>query len=119
MIAANAGHEHPVLRRADNQYEFVKYKHSPAVGTIEDMRFREHEFQLYPGDSLFVYTDGVPEATDASEEMFGTDRLKQALDKAADASPKQLLENVRSDVDAFVGSAEQFDDLTMLGLTLH
>ena len=116
-IAANAGHEHPVLRRADNQYEFVKYKHSPAVGTIEDMRFREHEFQLYPGDSLFVYTDGVPEAADAENQLFGSRRLLDALNIDPDASPCQVLTNVRTAIDSFVKDAEQFDDLTMLCIT--
>ncbi len=115
-MAANAGHEHPVLRRAGGQYELVVYRHSPAVATMEGMRFREHEFELYPGDSLFVYTDGVPEATDAKVELFGTDRMLAALNRNPDAEPEELLHNVRADIDAFVGDAPQFDDITMLGL---
>ncbi|MER2027494.1 MAG: SpoIIE family protein phosphatase, partial [Lachnospiraceae bacterium] len=59
--AANAGHEHPVLRRAGGQYELVTYRHSPAVATMEGMPYKEHSFELHPGDSLFVYTDGVAE----------------------------------------------------------
>jgi len=116
-IAANAGHEHPVLRRAGGQYEYVKYKHSPAVGTIEDMRFREHEFQLYPGDSVFVYTDGVPEAADIRNQLFGSQRLLNALNENPDASPCQILTTVHNAVDLFVEDAEQFDDLTMLCMT--
>ena len=114
-LAANAGHEHPAIRRAGGKYELVVYRHSPAVATMEGIRFREHPFELYPGDSLFVYTDGVPEATNANNEMFGTDRMLDALNRDPDATSKDLLSTVRKDVDAFVGAAPQFDDITMLG----
>ncbi|MBQ7160687.1 MAG: SpoIIE family protein phosphatase [Clostridia bacterium] len=114
-VAANAGHEHPVIRRADGKYELVVYRHSPAVASMPGMRFREHEFKLDPGDSLFVYTDGVPEATNADLELFKTDRMLTALNRDPSASPKELLENVRHDIDEFVGDADQFDDITMLG----
>ena len=87
-IAVNAGHEHPVLRRKDGEYEIVAYKHSPAVATIEGIRFREHEFKLNPGDSLFVYTDGVPEATNEDNELFGTTRMLEALNANPDARPE-------------------------------
>ena len=113
-VAANAGHEHPALRRVDGGYELQIYRHSPAVGTMEGIRFKEHEFQLNPGDRLFVYTDGVPEATSAENELFGTERMIDALNKAPDADPQQILKNVRASVDGFVKEAEQFDDLTML-----
>ena len=115
-LAANAGHEHPVLRRAGGKYELVEYRHSPAVAALEGVRFREHPFELYPGDSLFVYTDGVPEATNSRNELFGTDRMLAALNWNPDASPDYLLKTVRRDIDDFVGDAPQFDDITMLGL---
>ena len=115
-MAANAGHEHPVIRRADGSYELVVYRHSPAVATMEGVRFREHPFELHPGDRLFVYTDGVPEATDAQNELFGTDRMLEALNRDPDASPRQLLANVQAAIDAFVGDAPQFDDITMLSM---
>ena len=114
-MAANAGHEHPTIRRAGEKYELVIYRHSPAVATMEGMRFKEHEFELHPGDSLFVYTDGVPEATNAKEELFGTDRMLTALNRDPEAPPETLLRTVRQDIDAFVGDAPQFDDITMLG----
>lgn len=76
----------------------------------------EYELQLQPGARLFVYTDGVPEATSAEKELFGTDRMLEALNADPDASPKTLMENVRAAVDAFVKDTEQFDDLTMLCL---
>ena len=112
--AANAGHEHPALRRKDGMFELVEYRHSPAVATMEGIRFREHDFELYPGDSLFVYTDGVAEATDARNELYGGKRMIDALNKDPDASPEELLPNVKASVDEFVGEAPQFDDLTML-----
>ena len=115
-LAANAGHEHPALRRAGGQYELVQYRHSPAVATFSGLRFREHEFELYPGDSLFVYTDGVTEATNANNELFGTDRMVEALNRNPGAEPEELLRNVRNSIDAFVGEAPQFDDTTMMGL---
>ena len=71
---------------------------------------------LSPGDKLFLYTDGVPEAADTENECFGEDGMLSALNRDPTASPEQLLKNVRSSVDAFVKGAEQFDDLTMLCL---
>ena len=69
---------------------------------------------MFPGDSLFVYTDGVTEATDAHEELFGTDRMLEALNKEPDALPEQVTQNVMEGIRLFVGEAEQFDDITML-----
>lgn len=114
-IAANAGHEHPALRRKDGKFELVKYRHSPAVATMDGITFKEHEFKLNPGDSLYVYTDGVTEATRSDDELFGVDRMLDSLNKNPDADPKTMLETVRADIDEFVGTAPQFDDITMLG----
>ena len=113
-LAANAGHEHPALCRAGGTYELVVYRHAPAIGLMDGIPFAQHPFALHPGDSLFVYTDGVPEATNAEGKLFGTDRMLEALNKDPDAQPDKVLANVRAGVDAFVGNAEQFDDLTML-----
>ena len=112
--AANAGHEHPVLRRADGRYELVCYRHSPAVATLEGIPYKEHSFELHPGDSLFVYTDGVAEATNAQNELFGTDRMLQALNRNPEAVPEEVLSNVMDGINEFVAGAEQFDDITML-----
>ncbi len=114
-MAANAGHEHPVLMRAGGEFELVKYRHSPAVATMEGVRFKEHEFTLNPGDCLFVYTDGAPEATNKAAELYGTDRLLEVLNKNKEKPMSELLPAVRADIDDFVGDAEQFDDITMLG----
>lgn len=113
-VASNAGHEYPVIRRAGGQFELIKTKHSPAVATIEGIRFKEEEFEMHPGDTLFVYTDGVPEATNSSEELYGTDRMINKLNEDPDADPETLLRSLRSSIDDFVGDAPQFDDITML-----
>ena len=115
-IAANAGHEHPALRRANGEYELVVYRHSPAVATMEGIPYKEHNFQMYPGDSLFVYTDGVAEATSAEKELYGTERMLQALNRNPDASPEDTLNHVMDGINAFVAGAEQFDDITMMCL---
>ena len=115
-VVVNAGHEHPALRRAGGTYELVKYKHSPAMGTMDGLTFTEREFRLQPGDSFFVYTDGVAEATSLDDELFGTQRMLDALNKDPGAPPKQILRNVMKSIREFVGKAEQFDDITMLCL---
>ncbi len=115
-IAVNAGHEHPTLRRANGRYELVTYRHSPAVATMEGIPYKEHTFEMNPGDSLFVYTDGVAEATNAQDELFGTERMLEALNRDPAADPETVLKNVKEGIDAFVAGAEQFDDITMLCL---
>ena len=116
MLAANAGHEYPAIRTDDGLFELYKDKHGFVIGGIEDVRYKEYVLQLNPGDKIFVYTDGVPEATAGSGEMFGAERMIATLNSCADRSPFDILRKVRSDVDAFVGDAEQFDDMTMMCL---
>ena len=115
-VAANAGHEHPAICRRGGGYELAVYRHSPAVAAMDGIPFREHEFELHPGDRLYVYTDGVPEATNAQDELFGAERMVNALNRDPNADPQTLLDTVRREIDAFVGDAPQFDDITMLGL---
>ena len=114
-VAANAGHEHPAIKRADGSWELVEYKHSPAVATMEGLPFRDHEFEINPGDSLFVYTDGVAEATNSSDELYGTDRMIDALQNCTSEDPEALLGSVKRSINTFVQDAPQFDDITMLG----
>ncbi|MBR4529135.1 MAG: serine/threonine-protein phosphatase [Lachnospiraceae bacterium] len=115
-LEVNAGHEKPAIRRKDGSFEVITTKHSPALAVMEDMRFRQTEFDLNPGDTLYVYTDGVPEATDTKEELYGVERMLEALNADPEATPATLLKNVRESIDTFVGEADQFDDITMLGL---
>ena len=115
-VAVNAGHEHPVLRRSGGKYELILYRHSLAVAALDGVQFKQHEFQLNSGDSIFVYTDGVTEATSDKHELFGTDRMLEALNREPDAEPDQLLKNVMDDIKQFMNGEDQFDDITMLCL---
>lgn len=120
MRAANAGHEFPAIRRKGGEFELYKDPHGLVLAYVEDFSYKEYEFKLAPGDTLFLYTDGVAEATNSSEELYGTDRMLSALNKSADngADSHQLLKDVRKDIDDFVKEASQFDDITMLALTI-
>ena len=112
--AANAGHEHPALKHKDGQFELITYKHSPALAVMPGIPFRQHEFELKPGDVFFVYTDGVAEATDAKNELFGPERMINVLNREPDANAKKLVENMAAGIEDFVEDAPQFDDITML-----
>jgi len=114
MTAANAGHEYPVLKQPDGSFELFKDKHGLAIGAMNGMKYREYQIQMNPGTKLFVYTDGVAEATNAQKELFGMERTVDALNRAADKSPEEILQAVNGAVEDFVGDAEQFDDLTMM-----
>ena len=92
----------------------LKDRHGFVIGGMDGIRYKEYEIQLKPGDKLFQYTDGVTEATNADNELFGMERMTIALNRDSRATPQELLRNVRQAVDMFVGGAEQFDDLTML-----
>ena len=114
LTAANAGHEYPALKKADGRFEVVKDKHGFVIGGMDGMRYREYELQLELGSKLFVYTDGLTEATNASEELLGMDRMVAALQSCENGSPKDIILGVNQAVQHFVGTAPQFDDLTML-----
>ena len=118
MTCANAGHEYPVMytKEDSREFELIKDRHGFVVGGMEHTRYREYELQMKPGDKLFVYTDGLPEATDADGQMFTTEKMVETLNTVAQGSPKEVLRTVKDAVNAFVGDAEQFDDLTMLCL---
>lgn len=113
-VSLNAGHEHPALCKAGGDYELVVYKHSVAVAAMEGMMFKERRFKLDKGDKLFVYTDGVPEATNADNELFGTDRMIETLNKNKDKSLQEQVIGMKESIDEFVQDAPQFDDITML-----
>ena len=116
LMAANAGHEYPALKRPGEHFELLKDRHGFVVGGMDGVRYRSYELQLAPGEKVFVYTDGVPEANNVSEELFGAERMVDALRDCEDGSPAQVLEGVRNAVSKFIGEAPQFDDLTMLCL---
>ena len=115
LTAANAGHEYPVIQRgSDGRFEIIKDKHGLVIGAMDGVSYREYELHLEPGSKLFLYTDGVPEATNAENELYGLERMLDALNTDRQADPQRVLHNVRVSVDAFVKDATQFDDITML-----
>ncbi|MBO6052196.1 MAG: serine/threonine-protein phosphatase [Clostridia bacterium] len=118
IAAANAGHEYPALGQG-GEFRLYRDRHGFVLGGMEGFRYREYEILLRPGDRLFLYTDGVPEATGADGAMFGTERMIGVLNEKPAAGPEAVIESVQSSVDAFVKDAEQFDDLTMLCLTYN
>ena len=114
VTAANAGHEYPMIRKPDGGFEIMKDRHGFVLGALRRKRYTEYEFDIEPGGTLFVYTDGAAEATDRDNRLFGTERMLGALNLEPAASPEVLLTNMKSAIDGFVGEAPQFDDLTML-----
>ena len=114
IVAANAGHENPMLRGKEGPFEMFRDKHGFVLGRMDMSRYKEYELTLEPGGTLFVYTDGAAEATNTEEQLFGTDRMLEALNQDPSLMPKELCETMSSSIDAFVGDAPQFDDLTML-----
>ena len=115
ITGANAGHEYPAVKRGEG-YELFKTKHGMVIGAMENVTYSEYRLQLQPGDRLFLYTDGLPEATDASEEMFGVNRVLDVLNENTQCSVTDTLVRMTEAVSEFVDGAEQFDDLTMLCL---
>ena len=118
LTFVNAGHEEPALYRKGGSFELYKTKHNVAVGVFPDIEYTNYDIHLGRGDKLFVYTDGVPEATDMFDKLYTTGRMLEALNKYRDGSPQEILEGMNKSVKEFVGDRPQFDDLTMLGFEL-
>ena len=116
LTASNAGHEYPAIRKAGESFSLLKDKHGFVIGVMEKSRYQNYEIRLEPGDELFLYTDGVPEATSSSDELYGTERMLSALNRFRDEEPEELLKKMREDIAGFAGDAPQFDDITMLCL---
>jgi sigma-B regulation protein RsbU (phosphoserine phosphatase) len=114
LVSTNAGHEYPAIYKKNKGFKELRSKHSFVVGGMEGIKYKDEEMVLKKGDKIFLYTDGVPEATDANDELFGVDRMIEALNECEAESCEQILTYVRGKVDEFVGEAPQFDDLTML-----
>ena len=114
LTAANAGHEYPIVTGKDGSFSLLRDKHGIVIGAMDMMKYREYEIILEKGSKLFLYTDGLPEASDKDNNMFGIENTVKTLNENKDASPKELVRNIYSSVKGFVRDAEQFDDLTML-----
>ena len=117
LTACNAGHEYPAMKKKNSAFELLRDKHCFVVGGVPDAVYREYEIQMEPGDALFLYSDGLPEAMDRNNRLFTTDRMIDALNAYPDVSPMVLLEKVSWAVSDFVKDSIQYDDLTMLCLS--
>ena len=116
LRAASAGHEYPALQQDGGDFTLYKDKHGFILGGLEDACYRDYEIVLKPGDALFEYTDGVTEAADSEEELFGTDRMLRALNLDPNAEAGRILQNVKQEIERCPGDTMQSDDLTMLCL---
>ena len=119
MIASNAGHDDPAICRKNGKFEIVKNQHGPVIGAMRGLKYTNFELQFEPGDKIFLYTDGVPEATDSENNMFLFDGMLSSLNSVSDASPREIIEKVFEDTLEFSGDAAQFDDITMLCLKIN
>ncbi|MCR4657311.1 MAG: SpoIIE family protein phosphatase [Lachnospiraceae bacterium] len=113
----NAGHECPAVLRDTGAYELYVTEHDVPLGIDADLEFHEFKRTLKPGERIFVYSDGVPEAADQSEEQFGFDRMLEVLNRDPWMEDRELLESVKDAVYAFADTAPGSDDLTMLSFT--
>ena len=116
LSAANAGHEYPCLMHKNRDFILLKDPHGLVLGAMDKTEYRSYEIQLVPGDTVFLYTDGVTEAMNAENEEFGLERMVDALNLELDVPVAKLVDNVRRAVGAFVGDAPQADDITMMVL---
>lgn len=114
VVFANAGHNHPLVMKASGQAVFLRTVNGPAIGMIEDVSYRRETLLLAPGDSLFLYTDGVTEAMNGEEEMFGDDRLLRELEKLAAEGPEEVTAAIMDRVREFASGAAQSDDITAM-----
>ena len=116
FVYVNAGHEMPFISKAGGNFEPYKIRAAFVLAGMEDMKYRAGSMMLEPGDRIFQYTDGVPEATNVNNELYGMQRLEAILNKVNDRKPDEVLSAIKNDIDEFVGEAPQFDDITMLCL---
>lgn len=115
LTAANGGHEFPFLYQ-NGRFDMLKDKHGLVLGGLNNSRYKDYEICLVPGDKVFVYSDGVPEAKNGSGEMFRLERLTESLNGHGDGSAEEIVQAVKADLDAFVGGELPFDDITMLSV---
>ena len=116
FVYVNAGHEMPFISKSGSNFEPYKIRAGFVLAGMDGMKYKAGSMQLEPGDKIFQYTDGVTEATNADNQLYGMERLGIILNKVKDMSPQAILPAVKQDIDAFVGEADQFDDITMLCL---
>lgn len=113
---ANAGHNPPLMKRADGVFEYLRVKPGFILAGIENIRYEQAELLLRRGDRVYLYTDGVTEAINTRSELFGEERLRAVMNEKREPKLENLLLLVKKEIDGFVGGAEQFDDITMLAV---
>lgn len=113
---ANAGHNPPLVRHRNGTFEYLRSRPGLVIAGMEGIKYRKNELYLAPGDEIYLYTDGVTEATDNNNELYGEERLNKLLNSLHGLSGEEVCRAVKSDIDEFVGTAPQFDDITMLYL---
>ena len=113
---ANAGHNPPLFQRNGEKFDYMKARSGMVLAGMEGVKYRKNEVQLIPGDKIYLYTDGVTEATDNNTELYGEQRLLDFVNSVESSEPESLCNLIKADVDNFVGTAPQFDDITMLAL---
>ena len=116
MKFANAGHNPPLYKKNGEKFEYMKARSGMLLAGMEGIKYRKNELQLAPGDRLYLYTDGVTEATDNNTQLYGEQRLLDFVNSLEDTSPESLCKLIKDDVDKFAGTADQFDDITMLAI---
>ena len=116
MKFANAGHNPPLFKKCGEKFEYMKARSGMLLAGMEGIKYRKNELQLMPGDKIYLYTDGVTEATDSNTELYGEQRLLDFVNSLENTEPESLCKLIKEDVDEFVGTAPQFDDITMLSL---
>ncbi len=116
LTYSSAGHEYPALQRNGETFSLLKEKQGFVLAGLDDMKYKNYEIQLQAEDVLFLYTDGVTEATRKDDVLFGSDRAIEALRQANSKDPQEILNKLAEELDNFVGDAPQFDDITMLAI---
>lgn len=115
----NAGHNPPLVRQGDGDYEYLKGRPGFVLAGMEGMKYKKQEIDLEPGSSIFLYTDGAPEAHNAEKQLYGEERLLQVVNANKDGSMQDLCTNLRADIADFAAGVDQFDDITMVALRMN
>lgn len=116
LTYVNAGHNPPLIRQNGGKFEYLRSRPGFVLAGMDTVKYRQNELMMHPGDRLYLYTDGITEATSSAEELYGEERLSAYLNGHADDTAEDILHGLKSDIDTFVGEAPQFDDMTMLML---
>ena len=116
MVYTNAGHNPPFILKSEGDIEIVNDKHGLFLGAMEDVEYRESELKLKPGEIFFLYTDGVTEAFNDSDELYTEERLEKLLVGYDIQSEENVVSVVINDVNEFEGDSEQTDDITVLAI---